>query len=123
MTEDVYFFDTYALFEIIGGSNDYKKYLDKDIVLTKLNIFEIYQNSLNDFGGVKADEILENYYEYIVEYPKNVIKEAAKLRLKFKKRDLSMTDCIGYVISKRLNIKFLTGDKEFEDFENVEFVK
>ena len=46
-----------------------------------------------------------------------------KLRLKHKKRDLSMTDCIGYAIAKRLGIKFLTGDKEFKDFENVEFIK
>ena len=34
-----------------------------------------------------------------------------------------MTDCIGYIIAKRLGMKFLTGDKEFEGFENVEFVK
>ena len=34
-----------------------------------------------------------------------------------------MTDCIGYIMAKKLNIKFLTGDKEFENFLNVEFVK
>jgi len=40
-----------------------------------------------------------------------------------KKRNLSYVDCIGYIIAKQRNIKFLTGDKEFEYMENVEFVK
>jgi uncharacterized protein len=43
--------------------------------------------------------------------------------LKRKKRKLSIPDCIGYVVAKREGAKFLTGDKEFENFSNVEFVK
>ena len=34
-----------------------------------------------------------------------------------------MADCIGYILAKRLSIKFLTGDKEFEKLDDVEFVK
>ena len=122
MTEE-YFFDTYAIFEIIGGNKSYEKYTDKVITLTKLNIFELFYNALKDFGEQEANKIIEIYYPSVVEYNKEVIKEAAKLRLKYKKRDLSMADCIGYIVAKKLGIKFLTGDKEFEDLENVEFVK
>ena len=50
-------------------------------------------------------------------------KMNTKLRIIMKKRNVSMTDCIGYILSKQLGIKFLTGDKEFENFPNVEFVK
>ena len=39
------------------------------------------------------------------------------------KRKPSYIDCIGYMVAKRLNIKFLTGDKDFEDLDNVKFVK
>ena len=39
------------------------------------------------------------------------------------KKDISMTDCIGYFLAKSLGIKFLTGDKEFENMKDVEFVK
>jgi len=39
------------------------------------------------------------------------------------KKDTSITDCISYFMAKNLGIKFLTGDKEFENLENVEFVK
>lgn len=34
-----------------------------------------------------------------------------------------MTDCVGYVVSQRLGMKFLTGDKEFRGLPNVEFVQ
>ena len=34
-----------------------------------------------------------------------------------------MVDCIGYMTAKRLGVKFLTGDREFEGMDNVEFVK
>ena len=40
-----------------------------------------------------------------------------------KNKDMSMPDAIGYVIAKRLEIKFVTGDNDFKDIPNVEFVK
>ena len=43
--------------------------------------------------------------------------------LKTTHRKLSIPDAIGYTVARRLNIKFLTGDKDFEGMENVEFVK
>ena len=46
-----------------------------------------------------------------------------RFKIKNIKRSLSYADCIGYIIALRYGIKFLTGDKEFETLENVEFVK
>ena len=43
--------------------------------------------------------------------------------MKFNRMYLSYVDCIGYMISRQLGIKFLTGDEQFKDFEGVEFVK
>jgi len=34
-----------------------------------------------------------------------------------------LTDCVGYVLAIRNNLKFLTGDEKFENKKNVEFVK
>ena len=50
---------------------------------------------------------------------------AALLRQEARRRgkNLSLIDCLGYVIARRLNIPFLTGDREFEDMDNVEYVK
>ena len=51
----------------------------------------------------------------------SIIKETAKLKIL--NRKLSMADCIGYCTAIRHGMYFLTGDKEFEDMEHVEFVK
>ena len=120
---NIYFFDSYALAEISLGNPNYKNYIKSGVVLTKLNLFEIYYGLLRDVGEKEAKNFLERYYQFSVDFYKEDIQEAAKLKLKLKKKNVSMTDCIGYAVAKRLNIRFLTGDKEFEYLDNVEFVK
>jgi len=39
------------------------------------------------------------------------------------KKKLSTIDCVGYAVSRRQKIPFLTGDHEFEDIKDVEFVR
>jgi len=121
--DDIYFFDSYAIMEIIKGNPNYEKYIDKNIILIKENIFEIYFSILRQIGEDVADEILREYYPNVVDFDEHVIREAAVLKNKYYKQNISITDCIGYILALRLGIKFLTGDKEFENFDNVEFVK
>ena len=52
----------------------------------------------------------------------NVVIEAARFKFKNEKDNLSYADCIGYIISKQLNMKFLTSDSKFNGRENVEFI-
>ena len=120
---ETFFFDTYAFYEIYEGNENYKKYEGCGIVTTKLNLFEIYLTILRYYGENDAEKIFNNYYEFVKDFDEEIIKDAAKLKFKFSKRDLSMTDCIGYELAKQLGIKFLTGDEQFKDMENVEFIK
>ena len=46
-----------------------------------------------------------------------------RLEMKLKKKNLSYVDALGYIIAKKNKIKFLTGNNEFKNLENVEFVK
>lgn len=123
MTDSVYFFDSYAFFEISGGNSDYNAYTRASIITTKLNLFEVYYKMLRTIGEREAELFLGEYYGVANDFDEEIIKEAAKFRLQNKQRNLSMTDCVGYMLSKKLGIKFLTGDKEFENLDNVEFVK
>ena len=43
--------------------------------------------------------------------------------LKIKNKHLSIPDAIGYTIAQRHDAKFLTGDEDFRDMPNIEFVK
>ena len=120
---NTFFFDTYAFYKIYEGDESYMKYAECSIVTTKLNLFEIYLVILREYGEKDALKIFNSYYPFARDFDEEVIKEAAKLKNSLNKRELSMTDCIGYILAKQLGIKFLTGDKEFEYLDNVEFVK
>lgn len=116
-----YFFDTYAFFEIINGNIKYLKYQNSSVITTIFNIAELNYNLKKEMPKQLADSITEKYHNCVVEVLLEDIKSA--MGFKLKNKGLSIPDCIGYIVAKRLGIKFLTGDEGFRNLENVEFVK
>jgi predicted nucleic acid-binding protein len=84
---------------------------------------ELHYSILRLYGEEKAERAFAFFREFCVEIDEEVIKEANRFRLKNYKRELSYVDCIGYILARKLNAKFLTGDEQFKYFEGVEFVK
>lgn len=119
----VYFFDTYAIIEILKGNSNYAKYSNEEIVITIFNLVELYWFAVKEYSSEDADKILERYRLCVVEVSNETIKDAINFKKKNKNSNLSYSDCIGYAYSSRNNLKFLTGDKEFNNIKNVEFVK
>ena len=113
-----YFFDSYAIIEIVKRNSNYEVYSDKDAIFTIFNLAEIYYSILNSFDEQKANEIFNAYRDAVVEISDEILKEAVKFRKMNKKKDLSYADCIGYVYALKNNLKFLTGDKEFIGMKN-----
>jgi len=122
MTEQ-YFYDTYAIMELVQGNPAYERFKGMPVVVTKLNLFELYHRLLREKNEVFAREIFEEFENTVMDFDRTVIMDAAVLKLQHQKRKLSMTDCIGYIFALRNGLKFLTGDKQFADLPNVEFVK
>jgi len=118
-----YFFDTYALVEIIKTNENYEQYIDFPIITTTLNLSEFYFYLLSNFSKEKANEALSKFIFSFVEVNEDVAKEAAKFRKDNYKRKLSYIDCIGYILSKNIGFKFLTGEDFFKGMDNVEFVR
>jgi uncharacterized protein len=119
---DTFLFDTYAIMEIIFGNPKFERYIDQNKIINTFIFAELcYILFRNNYPS--AEEYLDRYKKYIHSINPEIIKKAAKFRTKHKKQKVSMTDCIGYVHARELGIKFLTGDKEFENFDNVEFIK
>jgi len=118
-----YFFDTYAVIEIVSGSPLYARFANEVPSITVFNLVEIYYSAINNLDEPKAEEIYEKYSGYVIRITDEILKEAMKFRKKNKKRDLSYADCVGYICAVKNNLIFLTGDKEFENLEDVEFVK
>ncbi|MFP4118169.1 MAG: PIN domain-containing protein [Candidatus Woesearchaeota archaeon] len=118
----MFLFDTYAIIEIIRGNENYIPYLDRRILINNFIYAELCY-ILDKEGHPDTDMILEKYKRFIVELDPEIIRKAMGFRYKNRKKKLSITDCVSYFQAKEYNISFLTGDKEFEHMENVEFVK
>ncbi|MBN2420681.1 PIN domain-containing protein [Candidatus Woesearchaeota archaeon] len=122
MTKKKLLFDTYAILEIINGKESYKEYLDSEFTINEFIFAELcYKLAREKVPNYK--KYLAMYAPYVVYPTPEAVEEAMLFRTDNIKKNLSMTDCISYIMSKRLKLKFLTGDKEFENMPNVEFVK
>ena len=119
--QKIYFFDTYAFFEIIKGNLNYKPYADTRFITTIFNMAELNYNLKKEKDKKIVDDYTDKYSKFMVEVSIEDIKNA--MDFKTSHRKLSIPDAIGYTIAKRLGVKFLTGDKDFEGMENVEFVR
>ena len=118
-----FFWDSYAVIEIIKGNPSYNPYIDDEVIITIFNLIEIYFSALKDLGETAAEKIYQQYSPSVTDVSDIVLKKAMKFKLKNKDKNFSYTDCIGYVYAIENDLIFLTGDKEFENLESVEFVK
>lgn len=119
-----FFFDTYAFYEIIVGNPNYAPFIkDIKIITTQLNLMELYCQLLAIYDKQNALEFFKRYEEFIVPISNSIIIEAMDFRKLHYKKDLSYVDCVGYTIAKKINIPFLTGDRQFEEMDNVRFIK
>ncbi len=122
--DNAYFFDSYAFFEILKGNPDYEKYNEGiSIITTRLNLMELHYWLTLQKGEETADSYYDLFEKHTIGFDSTAIKEASKFRARHKKLKLSYIDCIGYIMAKTRDMKFLTGDKGFIGMENVEYVK
>ena len=80
---------------------------------------------MRDHGEAAAEKAYSATSKFSIDFQDEDVKAGMKKRLELRKKkvDLSYADAIGYAVSLRLNLKFLTGDKAFQNLPNVEFVK
>ncbi len=122
MINDAFVFDTYAILEIISGNPNYKNYLNSRIIINNFVFAELCYKLFRE-KALKTEEYIKEYSRFIQPLTSDTIREAMLFRINNKSKNLSMTDCISYIMSLKSDVKFLTGDKEFENLINVEFVK
>ena len=118
-----YYFDTYGIIELIKDNPSYQKFKEATIITAALNISETHYYLIEFASESEADKIINGLNLSLIEPNKEIAVEASKFRFKNKKLKLSYADCLGYIISQKNNLVFLTGDDGFKDLENVEFVK
>lgn len=115
-----FLFDTYALIEIINKNPKFEPYLDDSFIINEFIFAEYCYHLVQE---KLSQELIDEVIPSIVHPNPKIIEKAMQWRSLNKKKNMSMTDCISYIMAKEMKIKFLTGDKEFEFLDNVEFVK
>jgi hypothetical protein len=91
-----------------------------------MNLIELYYLVLRESGNDKeADTALAAFGQFESLVTAGDIRNGMKMRLsaRARKTDFSYTDAIGYAMSGRLGMKYLTGDDAFKGLPKVEFVK
>lgn len=83
---------------------------------------EICYAILRTHGERAAHEVVEAYSAYEIDFSLSDLEAAMKLRCGLKNLELSYADALGYYISKKEGLKFLTGDKAFKELPGVEFL-
>ncbi len=119
----MYFFDTYAIIELIRGSLSYERFKNEPIVTSVYNMGELYLIYLRENGKESADNWFSEFNCELLEITPKVMIDSIHFRYVNRKKNISLADSIGYILALKHNIRFLTGDKEFENMQNVEFVK
>jgi uncharacterized protein len=118
-----YFFDSYAIIEIINGNENYRFVANSNIITSTMNLAEVYYALLIGKNKETAELVLEKFDFEFLDVTSEIAIDSALFRYKHKKQKLSYIDCVGYILSKKNGLAFLTGDKEFEKIDGVKFVK
>lgn len=118
-----YFFDTYAIIEIIRKNSNYKEYFSEEMVTSILNLGEFYLILLRGKGMKLAETWFKKLKYSTLNVDLGIIKRAMVFRFRNKNKNFSFIDCVGYLLAKENGLVFLTGDMEFKDMDNVEYVK
>ncbi len=115
--------DTYPLVEIFNGNPGFSHLLNEDIVITDLTMAEFYSLLYRDQGSSIADYWHKKLSFHCKPVPRETLLKAVRFRQNNKKQNLSFFDCVGYMFALDNRMIFVTGDKEFENKEGVEFIK
>ena len=121
MDEIKRYLDTYALVEIKLGNPKFEYLLKSSFVISDITLAEFYTVILKEGGEEIADVWFKKLEHTSLPVDKEILIEAVKFREKNKKTGISFFDAVGYVFALKKGYKFVTGDKEFEKFENIEF--
>lgn len=118
-----FFYDSYSVLAYLSDRPGYAVYFEKNTgILTRLNLMEICYAILRNHGPKAAHEVVEVYSKCEIDFSLSDVEAAMKLRHELRNLELSYADALGYYISKREGVDFLTGDKAFKGLPGVRFL-
>jgi uncharacterized protein len=118
-----YFFDTYAIIEILNGNTRYEQFRVVRFTTTIMNLLEMHYAYLREGEPELAQQYLQRLQDSCSTITIDDCAAASDFKLAHKKNAVSYVDALGYVIALRVGARFLTGDQAFKGLPNVEYVR
>jgi predicted nucleic acid-binding protein len=108
------------------GNESYRHYQTGHLVTTEFNICEVAFAVCRDYPD-RTRQVMARVRKIVTLVPTTdedyCLGAAMRRKTTSSGKNLSTIDCVGYTVSRRQGLPFLTGDREFEDIEDVEFVR
>lgn len=117
-----YFFDSYAIIEMIKGNENYKRFSDEVMITTSANLSEVKYFALRTGLNEEYDQATRKIMPDLLQTTLQDWQNAAQMKFNYKVKRYSLIDCLGFELAKKHGLIFLTGDKEFIGMPNVEHV-
>ena len=114
--------DTYALVEINNGSPKFANFLNEEIAIADVTMAEFYGYLYRKYDLKTADYWHRRLRFLCKPVSREVMIKAVMFKVDNSREGLSFFDCVGYTFAVENGMKFVTGDKEFQNKPGVEFM-
>ncbi len=106
-----------------NGNQSYNRFKEVKGHTTLFNLYELYVQTLKNNGEQIAKKAFNDCKKMLIEIKDAHIFLAASFKTRDKKTHFSYTDAIGYAIAETEGLMFVTGDNEFRNLPNVQFIR
>ncbi len=118
--------DSSAWIEYFKGTSYGKKageYIEgnEEIIISSINVAEVYKFLLKN-NPQESENLIAFVLKtsFIIPISTEIALKAAKIK---HEKNLGMADAIVLATAQLHNAKIITGDRDFEDFDNVEIIR
>ena len=115
--------DSYALIEISNANPKFNHLINGDFEIPNIIMAEFWGLLFRKYNKETADFWLEKCRGNCVPVNLDTHVKAREFKLINKRKNFSLIDSIGYMYARDKGYIFVTGDKEFENLEGVEYIK
>ncbi len=118
----MFFFDSYAIIEVLEATARYQPLAQETITTTALNLGETYYYYLRLGREKEFLAILSRVRVELLDITPEQIYRAMEFKYAHRQRKFSFIDSVGYIIAEESHLPFLTGDAAFQGMPNVHWV-
>jgi len=118
-----YYFDSYALIEILRNNPAFSRFGEERVITSQANLAEVLYYALRTGNEGVYAAMLRKWRPELITPALADWESAARARFDNRKKNMSYVDCLSYALAEKHGLTFFTGGAAFKGMRNVEHVK